>query len=196
LNDSWAPGNSGPLRLDDNQAVATNWRANCDVDGTNGGDNEYSENIVDGSECGYSLGDEVQTKPGNTANPPGTCTIVDDMLLGYETETIPDVFTDTDGDGLFEVVDVTNPHYGLVPIVYVPPGSSGASTVILRQFVPVFIHSCERRVTGSSGNGSKVVITITPVKSEVYVSGIEFVEAAEDQNFPEDWPLFTIKLID
>jgi hypothetical protein len=184
---TWTSGNSGPLRLDDNQAEPDNWRANCDTDGSNGGDAEYEENLYDGSECGYSLDDEIQTKPGNV---PKTCEDLDAKFAGTESDTIEDAFTDTDGDGIYDVVDTANPHYGLVPVVYVQPGSSGSSTtVILRAFAPVFVHSCTK-------NGSDFVITLTPVKSVVYVAGIEFVEPSEEANFPADWPLHSIKLID
>jgi len=186
-NDTWSAGNSGPLRLDDNQSEPGNWRPNCDTDGSNGGDAEYEENLQDGSDCGYSLDDEVQTKPGAV---PKTCQELNTKFAGFEGDTIDDVFTDADGDDVYEKVDTANPHYGLIPIVYVQPGSSGASTtVILRGFAPVFVHDCKKQ-------GNSFHITLTPVKSIVYVAGIEFVGPAEDANFPEDWPLYAIKLID
>jgi len=190
-SETWAPGNSGPLRLDDNQSEPDNWRADCDTDQSNGGDSEYEENLQDGSECGYSLDDEIQTKPGSVAKK--TCDELESKFGASASDTIDDVFADLDGDDVYEYVNTANPHYGLIPIVYVQPGSTGASTnVILRSFAPVFIHDCGKQ----PGPGNIYEITLTPVKSIVYVAGIEFVDASEEANFPEDWPLHTIKLID
>ena len=186
-SETWTSGNSGPLRIDDNQAEPDNWKPNCDTDGSNGGDSEYEENLQEGSECGYSIDDEIQTKPGAV---PKTCEVLNTKFGGSGSDTIDDVFTDSDGDGVFETVNTANPHYGLVPVVYVQPGSSGSSTnVILRAFAPVFVHDCKKKA-------GDFVITLTPVKSLVYVSGIEFVEPSEEVDFPDDWPIYTIKLID
>jgi hypothetical protein len=187
-NDTWTPGNSGPLRLDDPSNVnPANWQADCAPPDATSGADEYVQNIEDGSDCGYAPNDQVQTKTGSMNNI--TCDSIDTRLAG-NNDPIEDVFTDEDGDGIYEVVDYTHPRYALVPVVVVPPGSSGSSTdVQIDRFVTAYLVGCQ------NGPSNTANITLIPVKSNVYVAGIDFVDDG-DPLYDEDWPLNTIKLID
>jgi hypothetical protein len=187
-NETWTPGNSGPLRLDDPSGVdPDNWQSDCSPPGATSGADEYIQNIEDGSDCGYAPGDHVQTKTGSMNNI--TCNSIADRL-GGNTDPIDDVFTDTDGDGIYEVVDYTHPRYALIPVVIVPPGSSGSSTdVEIDRFVTAYLVGCQ------NGASNVANITVIPVKSNVYVAGIDFVDDG-DPDYDENWPLNTIKLVE
>ena len=187
-NETWTPGNSGPLRLDDPSGVdPNNWQPDCAPPNATSGADEYTQNIEDGSDCGYAPEDHVQTKTGSMNNI--TCNSIN-TRLGGNNDPIEDVFTDEDGDGIYEVVDYTHPRYALVPVVIVPPGSSGSSTnVQIERFVTAYLVGCQ------NGANSTANITLIPVKSNVYVAGIDFADDG-DPLYDDDWPLNTIKLID
>ena len=187
-SETWTPGNSGPLRLDDVSNVnPTNYAATCDPPGSNSGADEYTENIVDGSECSYAPGDEVQTFTGSLVGP--TCDAIDE-LLGANIDTFDDVFADADGDGVYEIVDTSSPRYILIPVVSVPEGSAGSSTnVTIKTFVTAYLSGCN----GGLG-ADPASVELIPVKSKVFLNGIDFVEGV-DPDYATDWPLYTIKLI-
>ena len=186
-NDTWTPGNSGPLRLDDPSGVdPNNWQPNCAPPGATSGADEYTQNIEDGSDCSYAPKDHVQTKTGSMNNI--TCNSIATRLNG-NTDPIGDVFTDADGDGIYEVVDYTHPRYALIPVVKVPAGSSGSSTdVQIDRFITAYLVGCQ------SGPNNTANITLIPVQSDVYVAGIDFVDQG-DPNYDDSWPLHTIKLV-
>ena len=191
-NDTWTPGNSGPLRLDDNSGVdPDNEWPSCDPPGNNSGSDEYTENLDEGSECGYAPGDEVQTKTGSMNSI--SCDAIDDRLDG-NTDDLDDVFTDADSDGIYDIVDESHPRYGLIPVVIVAPGSSGSSTpVTIYTFVTVYIVGC---VESGSGANTEARMTVIPVQSDIYVEGIDFVEPSDPGYDETSWPLFTIKLVE
>ena len=185
-NETWTPGNSGPLRLDDPTAMYTVDLDCITGDDTSGAD-EYVENIGEGSDCGYAINDDVRTKTGSMNNI--TCNAIDSKLAG-NTDSLEDVFTDLDGDGIYEVVDDTHPRFGLVPVVIVPEGSSGSSTeVTIHTFVTVYLVGC------TNGPNSTAYVTLIPVQSDVYLTGIDFVDDG-DPNYDDDWPLHAIKLVE
>jgi hypothetical protein len=187
-NDTWTPGNSGPLRLDDPSGIeSTNWQPDCTPPGATSGADEYTQNIEDGSDCGYAPGDQVQTKTGSMNNI--TCNTITSRMAG-NTDPIEDVFTDSDSDGIYEVVDYTHPRYALIPVVIVAPGSSGSSTnVEINRFVTAYLVGCQ------NGPNNVANVTLIPVRSDVYVSGIDFVDDS-DPTYDDDWPLYTIKLVE
>ena len=187
-NDTWTPGNSGPLRLDDPSGIdPLNWQPDCVAPGASSGADEYTQNIQDGSDCGYAPGDKIQTKTGSMNNI--TCNTITSRL-GGNTDPLEDVFTDQDGDGIYEVVDYTHPRYALIPVVIVPPGSSGSSTKVqIERFVTAYLVGCQ------NGPDNTANVTLIPVRSDVYVSGIDFVDNG-DPNYDDDWPLHTIKLVE
>lgn len=187
-SETWTPGNSGPLRLDDVSNVnPSNYAATCDPPGSNSGADEYTENVIDGSECSYAPGDEVQTFTGSLVGP--TCDAIDE-LLGANADTFGDVFADADGDGVYEIVDTTSPRYILIPVVSVPEGSAGSSTnVTIETFVTAYLIGCNGGLGANSAS-----VELIPVKSKVFLTGIDFVQGS-DPEYMTDWPLHTIKLI-
>jgi Putative Flp pilus-assembly TadE/G-like len=185
-NDTWTPGNSGPLRLDDPNATYT-MEQDCITSDTTSGADEYVQNIEDGSDCAYVPMDEVKTKTGSMNNI--TCNSIANRL-GGNNDPLSDVFTDSDGDGIYEVVDFTHPRYALIPVVIVAPGSSGSSTdVTIERFITAYLVGCQ------SGANNVANITLVPVQSDVYVAGIDFVDDG-DPDYDENWPLHTIKLVE
>jgi hypothetical protein len=188
-NETWTPGNSGPLRLDEGGETG-NWIPGCNPGSS--GSSEYTENLVEGSECGYSLGDEIRTKTGSMNSL--SCAAVDDKIDG-NTDPITEVFVDTAPvDGIYDIVDDTHPRFALIPVVIVPAGASGSSTVVeIHAFVPVYIVGCTESDSGGNTVANTVVI---PVRANIYVEGIDFVEAGDLDDFSGDWPLWTIKLVE
>ena len=185
-NDTWTPGNSGPLRLDDPTATYT-VDEDCITPNETSGASEYVQNIEDGSDCGYATQDLVRTKTGSMNNI--TCNAIDDRL-GANSDSLEDVFTDLDGDGIYEIVDDTHPRFALIPVVVVAPGSSGSSTeVTIDTFVTAYLVGCQ------NGPNNVANITLIPVQSDVYLAGIDFVDEG-DPDYDDDWPLHTIKLVD
>jgi hypothetical protein len=185
-NETWTPGNSGPLRLDDPTATYT-LDTDCITPAESSGADQFVENIEEGSDCGYVKQDEVRTKTGSMNNI--TCDAISDKV-GTNTDAMEDVFTDDDLDGIYEVVDDTHPRYALIPVVIVPPGSSGSSTdVTIHTFVTAYIVGCQ------DGPSNVANVTLIPVHSNIYVAGIDFVDDG-DLNYDDDWPLHTIKLIE
>jgi len=180
-DDTWSPGNSGPVRLDDPADAATNVPPGC----TGGsGTSEYQENIVDGSACYYAPGDELKPKTGSMANP--TCTTITGMLNG---DAENEVFSGLEGD-VYKVVDTKSPHYGIVPVVTVV-GQGSAAEITIIKFVPVYVVGCTQ-----TGNGPNALasVTVIPKKSWIFVEGIDF--AGGGGPFSDsDWPLYTIKLV-
>jgi hypothetical protein len=187
-NDTWTPGNSGPLRLDDPSGIEpTNWQPTCSPPGATSGADEYVENIQNGSDCGYAPNDKVQTKTGSMNNI--TCNQIDIRLAG-NTDPISDVFTDSDNDGIYEIADETHPRFAIIPVVIVPPGSSGSSTkVVIERFVTAYLVGCQ------NGANNTANVTLIPVQSDVYLSGIDFVDDG-DLDYDDDWPFLTIKLVE
>jgi len=189
-NEVWAPGNVGLMRLDDPAGNSGNWGWDeCDTSDNNSGMSEVRDNIENGSECGYAPEDVIRTKPGGSGNP--TCDELGELLDG-NTQSPSDVFKDSNGDGTYDVVDTDSPRYALVPVLYVPPGATGAADVTIKMFVPVYITGC---VEEGPQNAKKANVTLIPMKTDLFVAGIDFVQGGSS-DYTDDWPLYTIKLID
>lgn len=183
-NETWTPGNSGPLRLDDPTATYT-IDDDCITDAESSGSSEFVENIEEGSSCAYEIKNLVRTKTGSMNNI--TCNAIDDKL-GGNTDPLEDVFTDADGDGIYEVVDDTHPRFALIPVVIVPEGSSGSSTEVeVYTFITTYLVGCQ------NGPSNVANVTLIPVKSDVYLSGLDFVDNEDD--YDDGWPLRVIKLV-
>ena len=201
-DDTWAPGQTGPFRLDDPSASIDpdNYDADCDDEDTAGSDT-YGENIIDGSECSYSVGDFLRPLPG--AQIGKTCVGGFNTRLAGHGESdgahtdhnLTDVFQDpimVDGKPIYTTVDVTSPHFGLLPVVTPPSGGASVDSEIVT-FVTVYVVGCEKE--SGAGPNSKFVVTIIPVNSQFLSPGQEIVEPG-DSDFSEDWPAYTIKLIE
>ena len=185
-NETWTPGNSGPLRLDDPTATYT-VDFDCDTENDTAGADEYIENIGEGSDCGYAVNDEVRTKTGSMNNI--TCNAINNKLQG-NSDSLEDLFTDADNDGIYEIVDDTHVRFAMIPVVEVPEGSSGSSTEVrIDRFVTAFLVGCQ------NGPSSVANVTLIPVRSDVYLAGIDFVDDS-NSDYDDDWPLHAIKLVD
>jgi len=197
--DTWASGNTGPIRLDDSSNVdPDNYDPDCDPAGSSSGNSEYQEGIEEGSECPYAYGDNVQPLTGSAANP--TCTSFGIRLTGHMSSVhaghdITDVFMnpiqDSSGNWLYRRVDESNPHFGIIPVITTPSGGSSGTVQIIR-FVTVYVVGC-----GETGNGNDKTwtVSIIPVNSQYFVEGQEIVEPGES-GYTSDWPAYTIKLIE
>jgi hypothetical protein len=199
-DNTWAPGATGPIRLDDPSSSVDpdNYDADCEFEDGAGGSG-YGENIEEGSECSYARNDWIRPLPG--AQVGQTCSSFDTLLDDHLTSDAPhaghninDVFKDpvvVNGDYLYTVVDSTNPHFGVVPIVTTPAGGASEDVQIMR-FVTVYVVGCTDGGTGNGVNESKLV-TIIPVNSVYIAAGQEIVEPG-DPDYLSDWPAYTIKL--
>jgi hypothetical protein len=197
--DTWASGNTGPLRLDDSSNVdPDNYEPDCDPDGSNSGNNEYQEGIEEGSECAYAYGDNIQPLTGSAANP--TCTSFGIRLTGHTSDghaghDITDVFMDpildNSGNWLYRRVDESNPHFGIIPVITTPSGGSSGAVQIIR-FVTVYVVGC---VESGTGNDKTWTVSIIPVNSQYFVEGQEIVDPGSS-GYTSDWPAYTIKLIE
>ena len=188
VNESWGSGNAGAVRLDEGGEPG-NYDEFCDTG--NSGASEYVENIEDGSECWYGIGDEIRPKTGNMRGP--TCTAVDNRLTG-NSDTLEDVFGTPDADGVYHEIDVTSPRYGLVPIVTVS-GNGSSADVTIQGFVTVYLEdACNN--AGCNGNGNNpACVVITPVKSKIHIAGVEFAGGSISID-DESNALLTIKLVE
>ena len=168
-NDTWAPGNTGPIRLDEGGEPG-NFDPSCNPGSS--GSSEYKENIEDGGECWYAVNDEVRTKTGSMVGP--TCTAFAN-LLGGNSDTIEQVFGAANAQGFYTTIDRTSPRFGIVPIVNVPEGATGSSTnVTITGFMAVYIEdACDGGGCNGQGNNPACVV-ITPMKSYIYLSGVAF----------------------
>ena len=186
-NETWAPGNTGPIRLDEDGEPG-NYDPDCSPGSS--GASEYQENIEDGSECFYAIGDEIRTKPGSMRGP--TCKGFDNRLDG-NNDTLEEVFGEADGDGYHNNIDLASPRFGIVPIVFVPEGASGSSTnVTITGFIAVYIEgACDGGGCNGKGNNPACVV-ITPMKSKIVLSSVAF----GGGGFSDKNPLLTIKLVD
>jgi hypothetical protein len=119
-----------------------------------------------------------------------TCDAFSDLLSG-NTDTFADVFGTPNIDGVYTIVDQTSPRFGIVPIVTVS-GSGSSADIEIKGFITVYISgACSG--AGCNGNGGNpACVVITPVKSNVYQSGIDFAGGGLDVT---DNALRTIKLI-
>ncbi len=192
-SDTWSPGNTGPLRLDEGEpSGANNWDGNCDPGDS--GANEFTENVEDGSECGYAPLDLLNTMPGAINNV--TCDSIDTRING-NMDPFSSVFSgleDQDADAgtpdAYTVVDQSHPRYALIPVASPPPGSSGASTsVTIETFITAYLVGC------STGANNEAVVTLIPANSLIFVTGIDFVEGG-GSSYSTEWPLNTIKLVE
>jgi len=190
LADSYAAGNSGAARLDEYGGTLD---PSCNVGSS--GTSEYVENIDDGSECVYAIGDEIRPKTGNMRQP--TCSTFEDMLAA-NTDSLTDVFGTPDADGVYGPVDRTSPRFGLIPRVTVF-GSGASQTVTITGFLTVYIvGACDDETadidSDCDGNGNDpACVAVIPVKSNVYMAGVKFAGGGlgDDSN-----AIRTIKLID
>jgi hypothetical protein len=165
ISNAWSSGNSGPLRLDEGGQTG-NYDADCNPGSS--GASEYSENITEGSECYYGIGDKVRPKTGNMRGP--TCSALSSRLAG-NTDTVSDVFG-TATNGVWGPVDQSSPRFGLIPIV-TASGTGSSATVTIVGFITVYI---EGACTGSKCNGSgqnPSCVIVRPIRSEMYVTGVE-----------------------
>jgi hypothetical protein len=184
-SDSWGSGNAGALRLDEG-GPASNYDGDCSPG--NSGASEYRENIEEGSECFYAVGDEITPKPGNMNGP--TCTAFENRLAG-NNDTLEDVFGTPDADGVYRSVDKSSPRFGIVPIVTVS-GNGSSADITITGFITVYIDgACSGAGCGGNGNNPACVV-MTPVRSNIYLSGIEI--AGGSVSMPDN-ALRTIKLI-
>jgi len=187
INDSWGSGNSGPVRVDEG-GESGNYDEYCSPGSS--GASEYEENIIEGSECHYAIDDEIRPKTGNMRGP--TCDAFEEKLDG-NTDTLEDVFGTPDADGVYGPVDTTSGRYGLVPIV-TASGTGSSATVTITGFITVYIEdACNGPGCNGNGNDPSCVV-VTPVRSRVYVSGVEFTGGSGDL-LDLNTPLRTIKLI-
>jgi hypothetical protein len=187
IDDSWGSGNSGPVRLDEGGEVG-NFDADCDP-GSSGAE-EYAENIKDGSECYYAIGDTIRPKTGNMRGP--TCDAFATKLAG-NTDTVAEVFG-SPTNGVWGPVDQSSPRFGLVPIVTASTTGSSADVEILG-FITVYIESaCGGPGCNGTGQNPSCVI-VRPIRSEMYVTGVEFAGGAGLSGAGEN-PLRIIKLIE
>ncbi len=193
--DTWADGNTGPIRVDEQSQVnPDNYLPDCDVPNANSGANEYGANIVDGGEWPYAPQDLIRTLPG--AQTSSTCSSFDTREATYPHtgEDLTDVFMDPDYDAtgtpVYTRVDETNPHFGIVPVTTV--SGSGSSWVEIIHFVTVYVVGCTE--TGD-GNNTLYTVSIIPVNSTYFAEGQEFVGPG-DPGYNSDWPAYTIKLIE
>ena len=192
-SDTWAAGNTGPIRLDEGGEPG-NYDEFCHP-GSSGAD-EYRENIKDGSECSYAVNDEIRTKSGNMKGP--TCTAISDKL-GNNVETIEDVFGTPNAASFHTNVNCFSPRFGLIPIISVPAGASGSSTsVTITGFISVYIEDvCNTSVCNGNGNGNgngnkPACVVVTPIKSIIFLPGVDFAAGSLSE---EKIALRTIKLV-
>jgi hypothetical protein len=166
-SDSWGSGNAGAVRLDEGGPL-TNYDGDCNPGSS--GASEYEENIEEGSECWYAVGDEITPKPGNMKGP--TCDGFSTRLAG-NTETLAQVFGTPDANGVYGPVNRESPRFGLVPIVTVS-GNGSSADITITGFITVYINgACSG--AGCQGNGNNpACVVMTPVKSNIYVAGIDF----------------------
>jgi len=187
-SETWGSGNSGPVRFDEG-GTSTNYDGDCRPPGSSSGASEYKENINEGSECTYGIGDEITPKTGNMNGP--TCTALDDRI-GANADSIDDVF-DPDGNGLFDIVNTMSPRYGLMPLVSAS-GSGSSADIELHGFITVYIKDwCHIGTCDGSGSIPACLLLI-PVKSTIFQSGVDFAggSALDDSTNA----IHTIKLID
>ncbi|HXH22411.1 MAG TPA: pilus assembly protein TadG-related protein [Dehalococcoidia bacterium] len=184
--DTWVSGNTGPLRLDDPNPPQPNYPPGCR--GQNNGNDEYGDNIVNGSQCYYKRGDKATPLTGAQAN---TCGYFEDRLDG-NTDKLADVFiSDTDGDGVYDVVNRDSPRFGLIPVVKIAPGASGSSQdITIVEYVAVYIVdiSCS-----GGGVNEKATVTVIPMRAEVYYSETSF---RTNPGAPGEALFWVIKLIE
>jgi Flp pilus assembly protein TadG len=179
--DQWIEGNVGPLRMDEGSGMDPTCKD------SNSGGAEFSENIKNGTKCGYAISNDVPPLTGAQTGP--TCSAFAE-LIGSNADTFSDVFKEKE-DGVYTVVNTASPRYALLPVIKVAPGSSGSSVdVTIKMFVPVYI--VDASCSGSGGN-QLAVVKVIPAKSTIYVTGLDFVNPGS--GFGSDYPLFTIKLI-
>ena len=191
--ETWADGNTGPVRLDEiSQVDEDNYEPDCDPPTANSGANEYGENIVGESDCPYAPGDLIRSLPG--AQTGQTCSRFDEReALPHASHVITDVFMDpimVNGKPVYTTVDVTNPHFGVIPVITAQ--SSGTTWVEIIKFVTVYIIGCD---TTGGGNNALYTVSIIPVDSQYFAAGQEIVEPG-DPGYTSDWPAFTVKLIE
>jgi Putative Flp pilus-assembly TadE/G-like len=187
-NDSWGSGNSGAVRLDEGGEPG-NYDESCSPGSS--GASEYQENIEDGSECWYAIGDEIRPKPGAMKGP--TCSAFSNRLSG-NTETLEDVFGTPDSDGVYNHVNVNSPRYALVPIVTVS-GSGSSADITIEGFITVYIDgACSGANCNGNGNNPACVV-VTPVHSKIFLAGVDFAGGSVTLD-DEINPLFTIKLVE
>jgi hypothetical protein len=185
-SDSWGSGNAGAIRLDEG-GPAGNYDGDCNPG--NSGASEYKENIEEGSECYYAVGDEVTPKPGNMNGP--TCTAFDNRL-GGNTDTLEDVFGSPNADGVWGPVDAASVRFGLVPRVTVSGNGSSADITITGFMTVYIVGACSGGGCNGNGNNPACVVVI-PVKSRLLEAGIDFAGGSISDSSN---PLRTIKLID
>lgn len=166
-SESWGSGNAGAVRLDEG-GPETNYDGGCNPGSS--GSEEYEENIEDGSECKYAVGDEITPKTGNMKGP--TCDGFTTRLSG-NSDSLASVFGSPDTDGVYRNVNTKSPRFGIVPIVTVS-GSGTSADITITGFITVYIEgSCDG--AGCNGNGSNpACVIMTPVKSNIYLTGIAF----------------------
>jgi Putative Flp pilus-assembly TadE/G-like len=184
---TWSPGSAGGLALDPTQLIPGNYNQFCT--GNNNGASEFEDNIINGSECPYAVDDQVKPKTGAVTGP--TNQGFNERLLG-NYDTIEQVFGTPNSEGVYTNVDVSSPRFGVIPVIHIPPGASGTSDYFtIVEFVTVYIVG-----NSLSGSGSNALTTISviPMNSQIYASGIEFADGAYGDDVNN--PFTTIKLVE
>jgi hypothetical protein len=183
-SEAWTSGHSGPVRLDEG-GPSSNYDGACSPDSS--GSSSYEQNIEEGSECAYGVGDEITPKPGGMTGP--TCSAMADRLAG-NSDTLADVFGTPNDAGVYMAIDRTSPRFTILPIVSVF-GTGSSAEIEIVGFITVYINSaCEG--AGCNGTGSSpACVIITPVKSKIFLAGIDFAGGLTTN----DNALHTIKLI-
>lgn len=187
LSDAWASGNSGPLRFDEGSGTDPT----CSPGSS--GASEYEENIIDGSECMYSItspGNLVPPKTGNMKGP--TCDAFGERLAG-NNDALAQVFSNYNAaTGVYETVNRTSPRFGLVPIT-TAQGSGSSAVVTITGFMTVYINSACGGPGCNGAGQSPACVIVTPVKSRVFMEGVAFAGGSLTDNTNA---LRTIKLVD
>lgn len=184
---SWSPGNTGGLALDPTQLIPGNYNQFCT--GNNNGASEFEDNIINGSECPYAVDDQVKPKTGAVTGP--TNQGFNERLLGNH-DTIEQVFGTPNEEGVYTNVDDSSPRFGVIPVIYIPPGASGTSdSFMIVEFVTVYIVG---NSLSGGGNNALTTISVIPMKSQIYISGIEFADGAYGSDVNN--PFTTIKLVE
>ncbi|HEU0073193.1 MAG TPA: pilus assembly protein TadG-related protein, partial [Dehalococcoidia bacterium] len=188
LQDSWGDGNSGPVRLDEGGEPG-----NVDEDCNPGssGSSEYSENILDGSECFYGEGDVIRPKTGNLRGP--TCSAFVDDLLYNNSDSVEFVFGTPNAEGIYDVVYTESPRFALIPIVTASGSGSNADVTILG-FITAYVESACGG-PGCNGNGQNpACVIVRPMNAEIFIDGVDF--AGGSGGFDVENALRTIKLVE